>query len=271
MTAPANGRCAVGRSVAALIAGWAAAASLTLPVLAQQRTGGPAASQTARASAPFDLTGYWVSVVTEDWRYRMVTPTKGDYQSLPLRVEAARIADGWDPTADTAAGLQCKSYGAPAVMRIPGRVHISWRDEIVLVIETDAGTQTRVLNFRAGGAIGPRSWQGSSTAVWEFPVRGAAPVPQAGGAAGPRPGTLKVRTTNLRAGYLRKNGVPYSQDAVLTEYFDYTRLRGGDEMLVLTAIVEDPTYLTQPYIVSSQFKRQTDATGWDPTPCSSTW
>ena len=75
----------------------------------------------------------------------------------------------------------------------------------------------------------------------------------------------------MRAGYLRKNGVPYGEDARLTEHFDAVRLRNGDELLVVTSIVEDARFLTQPFIVSTQFKKQPGAAGWDPTPCSSTW
>jgi hypothetical protein len=75
----------------------------------------------------------------------------------------------------------------------------------------------------------------------------------------------------MRAGYLRKNGVPYSADAVLSEYYDVIRERNGDQLLVVTTVVQDPVYLQQPFITSSQFKKQADATGWDPTPCSSKW
>jgi hypothetical protein len=78
-------------------------------------------------------------------------------------------------------------------------------------------------------------------------------------------------TTNMRAGYLRKNGVPYSENALLTEYFDVAPLPNGDQLLVVTAIVEDSSYLTQPFVVSSHFRKQADAKGWDPTPCSATW
>src|SRR5580700_10529439 len=74
-----------------------------------------------KAGAPVDLTGYWVSIVTEDWRYRMVTPAKGDYASVPLNAEARKIADAWDPAKDEAAGEACKSYGAAGLMRVPGR------------------------------------------------------------------------------------------------------------------------------------------------------
>ena len=232
---------------------------------------------TPRASAPIDLTGYWMSVVSEDWRYRMVTPAKGDYQSIPMTPAAVKVADAWDPEADTAAGLQCKSYGAGSIMRVPGRLHVTWQDDETLRIEADAGAQTRVLRFRAGAGESPaRSWQGDSTAQWQTPRaargRGAGGTARAGGAATPpREGSLKVVTTNLRSGYLRKNGVPYSENATVTEYYSLARLREGYEILVVTTVVEDPMFLTQPFIVSSQFKKQPGAAGWDPTPCSAMW
>ncbi len=249
-----------------------AAATLALPAAgrAQNRGEPPSvAAQPPRSAAPIDLTGYWVSVVTEDWRYRMVTPAKGDYQGVPMAPDAVKVADAWDPAADEAAGNQCKSYGAAAIMRVPGRLRINWQDDNTLRVEADAGTQTRVFRFRDAQANGgERTWQGTSVATWEVPTAGRG---RGGNAPPPKGGSLKVVTTNMRAGYLRKNGVPYSEDAVLTEYFDVAPYTNAGQLLVVTSVVEDATYLRQPFIVSTQFKKQSDATGWDPTPCSSTW
>jgi len=129
----------------------------------------PQAPQTPQAQAPIDLTGWWVSVVTEDWRWRMVTPPKGDYASVPISNEGRRLADTWDPAKDEREGNACKSYGAAAIMRVPGRVHITWQDENTLKIETDAGTQTRLLHFGdAPPPAGEQGWQGYSAAVWEI-------------------------------------------------------------------------------------------------------
>ena len=94
-----------------------------------QGRGGRGAQQpppTAKAGAPIDLTGYWVSLVTQDWRVRMFTPPKGDYAGVPLNAAARKIADAWDPAKDEAAGEQCRSYGAAALMRVPeiGRAHV---------------------------------------------------------------------------------------------------------------------------------------------------
>jgi hypothetical protein len=226
---------------------------------------------TPKAGAPIDLTGYWVSIVTQDWRYRMVTPTKGDYQAVPMNADARKVADAWDPAADEAAGDQCKSYGAAAIMRVPGRVHVTWQDDKTLRLEMDAGMQTRLFRFEASPA-GTRTWQGDSLAEWEKPG-GRGPGGGAGPATAPPPrgGSLKVVTTNMRPGYLRKNGVPYSEKAVLTEYFDVAPQPNGDQLLIVTAIVEDPKYLNQSFVVSSHFRRQADARGWDPSACSATW
>ena len=148
--------------------------------------------QTPQAQAPIDLTGWWVSVVTEDWRWRMVTPPKGDYASVPINDEARSVADAWDPAKDEREGNACKAYGVAGIMRVPGRLHITWQDETTLKIETDAGTQTRLLHFTPSGestadvalglraaavppSTGERSWQGYSIATWEIlnpPARG---------------------------------------------------------------------------------------------------
>ena len=246
-------------SVCALLAIASAA-----PLVAQrgQRASGPPPAP--RATAPFDLTGYWISVVTEDWRWRMITPAKGDYASVPLNAAAERIVNAWDPARDEAAGEQCRPYGAPAVMRVPGRVHIAWDDDSTLRIETEAGTQTRLFHFASGGRDGGRSWQGESVARWETAGRvgmfGAGPPPRATG--------LKVVTTQLRPGYLRSNGVPYSANAVVTEYYNVLpKEENGDVWLIITTVVQDPDYLTGRFITSTHFKKLPDGSAWRPTPC----
>jgi hypothetical protein len=223
-------------------------------------------TQTPKAAAPIDLTGYWVSIVSEDWRYRMVTPTKGDFQGVPVTQDAVKVAEAWSPEADTAAGNQCKSYGAPAIMRVPGRLHMTWDDDTTLKLDVDTGMQTRIFRFQKPPSKSEPSWQGDSAAEWEMQNAGRGAVPNA-----PKRGSLKVATTNLKSGYLRKNGIPYSEDAKLTEYFDLVRERNGDVLLMVTSVVDDAKYLRQPFIVTTQFKKQADAKGWEPTPCSATW
>jgi hypothetical protein len=246
---------------------------------AQRGGGPPAPPRPPRAAAPIDLTGYWVSVVTQDWRWRMVTPAKGDYQGIQLTPEARKIADAWDPAKDEAAGEQCKSYGAPALMSVPGRLHITWQDDDTLKIDSDAGMQTRLLHFGNYKAPPdtPRTWQGVSVAQWQMPRANVPlllrPAERTSDAPPVRPagGSLRVVTTNLRAGYLRKNGAPYSENAVLTEHFDLYKRPNGEEWLTITTQVEDPKYLSNVRLVAPVFKKEPTNAKWDPTPCSSRW
>lgn len=236
------------------------------------RGAAPAAAPSGRSAAPIDLTGYWVSVVTEHWHLRMLVPPKGDFSMLPLNAEARRIATAWDPAKEPA-GSECGAYGAPSIMRVPGRLYIHWADDDTLQVDTDSGTQTRVFRFGAaspdpgsrvpdpGKGDPPPEWQGYSVASWEGPgARGR-------GAAAGGPGRLRVTTTRMRPGYLRRNGVPYSGTATLQEYFDRFSEPNGDSWLVVTPIVTDPQYLTQPYVTTVHFKKIPDRSGWDPTPC----
>jgi hypothetical protein len=210
--------------------------------------GGP--PQSPRQAAPIDLTGYWVSPIIEDWKYRMVTPNKGVFAGVPLNAEGRKVGMAWDPAADEKAGEQCRAYGAGGIMRLPGRLHITWQDDANLRVETDTGTQTRVLSFTPSTPAEP-SWQGQSLAQWNVPAN-----------------TLKVVTTNLKPGYVRKNGVPYSNKAVVTEYWELHTLPNKDAWMTVTTKVEDPVYFTRPYLTSSDFKKLPGAAGWNPTPCS---
>ena len=231
--------------------------------------GGPPPS--AREAAPVDFTGDWVSIITEDWRWRMVTPARGDFAGIPLNQEGRRVGDAWDPDEVEAAGAECRAYGAGGIMRAPTRLHIVWEDDETLRIDTDAGMQTRVFNF---GGERPADWvptfQGYSSARWEPAIRGAG-TPRAGLGAvrvGSGGRTLEVVTTGLRAGYVRKNGAPYSDGAVVREYYSLYNVPGGDTWFVVTTIVEDSTYLSEPFVTSTDFKKIPDGEGWNPTPCS---
>ena len=217
---------------------------------------GPALSP--KQAAPIDMTGYWVSVVTEDWKFRMVTPPKGNYSGVPLNAAGRKVADAWDPAKDTADGNACRSYGAPALMRVPGRFHITWQDDRTLKVEADAGNQTRLFHFGGEPDASP-SWQGFSSAEWEMAATGRGQ---------PKAGDLKVVTTHLLPGYLRKNGVPYSASTILTEYYDRISAPNGDEWLIVSTEVRDPQYLSSPFITSTHFKKEPDAKGWMPEACS---
>jgi hypothetical protein len=227
------------------------------------RGAGPA-GKTPKESAPIDLTGYWVSIVSEDWRFRMVTPPKGDHPDFLLTPAGTKVADSWDPAKDEAEKDHCKAYGAPNIMRVPGRFHITWADDRTLKIETDAGQQTRLLRFsstagQAPGAApvatsvasapaGPPSRQGTSTAQWERK-------------------SLRVDTSNLLPGYLQYNGVPFSSGLKMFEYFDVITEPGGEIWLIDDSVIADPMYLTRSIKRSTHLRKQADAKGWDPQPC----
>ena len=201
--------------------------------------------QSPREAAPIDLEGYWTTLITEDWRWRMYTPPKGDFVSLPLNEEGLRVGNMWDPDEDEGT---CRPYGAGNIMRMPVRINVSWDDDYTLRLETDHGMQTRIFHFNPEDAMSSSStWQGDSVAEWEGDA-------------------LKVVTRNLRAGYIRRNGAPYSDDAVVTEYFRRHDTYGEKWMTVMV-IVDDPKYLTEPYFTSSSFKPMAEDDEWNPTPC----
>jgi hypothetical protein len=238
------------------------------PITAQEGGGQGARGQAAtpRSNAPIDLTGYWVSLITDDWRWRMVTPPKGDVLYLPVNDEGRRVAGLWDPSKDEAAGEACRAYGAGGIMHLPGRLHITWDNDTTLKIDTDTGQQTRMFRFGpAQPSSGESTWQGDSVAVWELPGGGR----RGRGGSAARPGTsLRVETTRMRPGYYRKNGVPYGAGAKMTEWFTTVNEPDGNVYMVVTKILEDPQYMNAPYVRTVQFKKQSDATGWNPTPCS---
>jgi hypothetical protein len=276
------------------------------PLVAQGR-GGAANPPTAKARAPIDLTGYWTAVITEDWHVRMLTAPKGDFgtgapgvienpgvgriglgpnpaekSNIPYNPVGARAALTWDPAKDEAEGNACKAYGAPGIMRQPTHVHITWQDDNTLKLEADYGTQTRLFHFgpppdsgrldygnatlfppQAVKVLPPAglapSWQGHSLATWTI---------MGGSGDFERGGSLKVVTTHLKPGYYWKNGMPYTGNAVLTEYFRVMELPDRSQWIRFTQIVEDPEYLTQPWIINYVFKKLPDGSAWKPTPCS---
>lgn len=240
------------------------------PLAAQQPAGQPAAQAppTPRAAAPIDLTGQWVSLVTDDWRWRMVVPPKGDVLYLPVNDAGRRMAEAWDPARDAAAGEACRGYGAGGIMHLPGRLRISWQDDATLKLETDTGQQTRLFNFGNTQPPAEASWQGFSRAVWELPGGGRGRGGR-GGAPAARPGSsMRVATSRMRPGYYRRNGVPYGSNATMTEWFTVIGEPDGNAYLLVTKILEDAQYLNGPYVRTVQFKKESGTAGWDPIPCS---
>ncbi len=277
------------------------------PAVAQTQGRGGGPPPTAKASAPIDLTGYWTAVVTEDWHVRMLTPSKGDFGSgvagtienpgvgfvgagpnpaaqgnIPYNAAAAQTAMKWDPAKDEAEGNACKAYGAPGIMRLPTHLHITWQDDNTLKVEADYGTQTRLFHFAPPATQGRLDY-GNATF---FPARPPKLEPPAGvepsvqgysvaqwtimGGAGnfERGGNLKVVTTRLKPGYYWKNGMPYTGNATLTEYFRVMELPDRSQWIRFTQIVDDAEYLTQAWIVNYAFKKLPDGSKWSPTPCS---
>jgi hypothetical protein len=259
------------------------------------RGGRGAPAQTPREAAPMDLTGYWTTVITEDWHERMLDAPRGDFGTgapgavaipgggfvgrgpnpsergnIPYNVAGAQLAMKWDPAKDEAEGNQCRSYGAAGILRGPTHLHITWQDDYTLRMDADYGTQTRLFHFARSGSNGqmakleapagePASWQGYSAAEWGD-IMG-------GGPGWPRGGKLKAVTTHMKAGYYWKNGMPYSANAVMTEYFRVINLPDSGQWIVFSQMVEDPTYLRTPFIINYHFKKLPDGSKWNPTPC----
>ena len=298
----------ITRTTVALLGITAATLWLAVPSPVQAQGGRGVSAPAAKASAPIDLTGYWAAVISEDWRLRMLGAPKGDFGigppgaisrpgqtpyglgpnpaeagSIPYKVKGAQAAMQWDPAKDEAEGNQCKAFGAPGVMRQPTNLHITWQDDNTLKIEADYGIQTRLLhfipppqggqmNYQNGVYTAPEapkfdpppgavaSWQGYSAAMW---------TTMGGDRDGyDRSGSLKVVTSRLKPGYYWRNGMPYTENAVLTEHYRILELPDRSTWIILVQIVEDPDYLTQPFVVNYHFKKLPDGAEWRPTPCS---
>lgn len=234
-------------------------------------------------AAPIDLTGYWTAVITEDWRVRMLTASKGDFGSgpnaeelpfggqgnIPYNAEGRRMSRNWDPAKDGASGEACAAYGAGGIMRLATHLHVTWQDQNTLRMDLDAGNQTRIFHFaaaRQSGASdasasspGEPTLQGHSVARWK---------PLGGRPDWIKGGNLEVVTTNLKPGYYWKNGMVYSDKTALTEHYRVTTEPNGDTWMHYLVIAEDPQYLTQPWIVNYHFKKLPDGSKWNPAACS---
>jgi len=244
--------------------GAACAAGLALAPIAGAQPPGAGAASSPREGALFDLTGQWVAVVNEDWRWRMITPPVGDVSSVPVNGRGRAAAAAWDLERDRAEGQLCKAFGAPGLIRQPTRIRVSWDDDDTLLFEFDAGTQTRRLEFGPPSPPAGSSLQGYSQASW---LRQTMQRGVFGSRAQPG-GALHVLTTNLAPGYLRPNGVPYSEQATMKEFLHTFSLPGdGGTWLIVTTVVNDPVYLTGELVMSTQFRKEQDRTGWSPRPC----
>lgn len=251
-------------------------------VLWAQPPGSRANPPNARDQAPYDPSGYWVSLVTQNWRSRMVVMGPGDYIGVPINAAAKKAADAWTPAAAAAAARSCETYGGGIIMYLPERIHIGWQDANDLKVETDAGMQTRVLHFVSAGRGAPGgvqaappptgvapSLQGYSVARWVLPGGGQRFGP-AGSAPHSHYGSIQVTTDHMLPGLLRRNGIPYDGDARKTEWWDLRKESTGEQWLVISTTLVDPHYLYKPYIYDPIFQKEADGAKWDPTACSLT-
>jgi hypothetical protein len=189
--------------------------------------------------ADADLTGYWDNIIQEDFGYRLAGPAVGDYSGLPINDAAKAIADNWDPEDGYKPENQCKMHGAAYIMRSPIRFFLEYEDEVTISIkiELEMGRERKIyLDGRP--AEGPPTEMGHSVGVWNGDM-------------------LTVTTTNMTEKYIRRNGVPNSEQAVMTEHF----IR-HDNYITLISIIEDPVYLTEPLIRSVSYRKRDDEFKW---------
>ena len=190
------------------------------------------------AEAQMNLAGGWAQRFHEDAPERGAGPEIGDYLGLPIN-EAARLrADAWDASKWTIPERQCEphppDYGprGPASLRIASTVDevsqdvIAWHVTLMWMLPR----RTIYMDGRPHpSSYAQHTWQGFSTGEWEGDM-------------------LKVTTTHLKEGWLRRNGLPRSETATLVEYF----IRHGD-YLTLVTVVKDPVYLTEPLVRTSNW------------------
>jgi hypothetical protein len=159
-------------------------------------------------------------------------------------------------------------------MRLPGRLNITWADDNTLKIDMDSGTQTRLLHFGVAQApAGEKTLQGYSIASWDTAGgrggggggwrTGGGGGGGGGGAPAPRWGSLTVVTTNMKGGYLLTSRSNYSENAILTEYFNKSTDFGVDYLTVV-AIINDPA---GNHTTSSTFKKEPNGSKFSPSGC----
>jgi hypothetical protein len=194
------------------------------------------------ASAQVDFSGGWITKVHEDAPERGPGPEIGDYAGLPVNDAARMKADAWDAQELEAIEHECEPHPAdygprgPANMRVWGDMDpltkgiTAWHTELSYMLPL----RTIYMDGRPHPSPNaPHTWQGFSTGEWDGDK-------------------LKVTTTHLKQGWVRRNGLPRSATATLIEYY----VRHHD-VLTLVAVVKDPVYLTEPLIRSSSWVEQT--------------
>ena len=192
-----------------------------------------------RASAQVDLSGLWGERMHEDEPHRQPGPELGDYTGLPINAAARLRADTWMASVQTLPERQCIPHPSTYAMRGPANMRI-WTEvdvatQAITAVRTHIGYMAPQRWIYLDGRPHPpesaaHTWQGFSTGRWEG-------------------NTLVVTTTHIKAGYLQRNGVPHSDRATMTEYFT----RHGS-FLTHISIVDDPVYLTEPLVRSSNWQ-----------------
>jgi hypothetical protein len=203
------------------------------------------------ARAQLNLVGYWDPIFHEDFEERVPGPAMGDYLGLPISAAARLRAESWDASILSLPEHQCKPHPSTYGFRGVGTLRI-WEDrdpdtQQLVKLHTHIAWQAQHREVWMDGrphppAYAQHSWQGFSTGRWEGNV-------------------LVVTTTHLKAGWIRRNGLPLSDRTTMTDRF----IRHGD-LLTHVYIIEDPVYLTEPLIKTNGFQLNPAGT-MDPYPC----
>jgi len=192
----------------------------------------------APAFAQLDFTGEWAPRFYEDQPERVAGPELGDYLGLPITDAARMRADTWNAAIQTLPEWQCRPHSADYIWRGPSNLHI-WKevDPVTREITAFHAEWLRSIDniYYLDGRPHPsanaaHTWGGFATAKWEGNM-------------------LTVTVTHLKEGYVRRNGVPRSDLATVTEHW----IRHGKWLTVVT-IVNDPVYLTEPFIRSTDYE-----------------
>lgn len=205
----------------------------------------------AQALAQLNLVGYWNPIFHEDFEERIPGPAMGDYLGLPISDAARLRAESWDASLLTVPEHQCKPHPSTYGFRGVGMLRI-WEDrdektQQLVKLDTHIAWQAQHREIWMDGRPHPseyarHTWQGFSTGRFEGDV-------------------LVVETTHLKAAWIRRNGLPLSDRATMTDRF----YRHGD-LLTHVMIVEDPVYLTEPLVKTNGFELVPNGT-MDPYPC----
>ncbi|MBV9769042.1 MAG: MBL fold metallo-hydrolase [Bryobacterales bacterium] len=203
--------------------------------------------------AQIDPTGEWAPQFDEDFLERIPGPDIGDYLGLPINNAARLRGDSWDASLLTLPENQCRPHPSDYAWRGPANLRI-WKEvdrdtQKLIAYHTHISWQAPERTIWMDGRPHPsadaaHTWQGFSTGTWDGDV-------------------LTITTTHLKEGWIRRNGIPRSENATITEHL----FRHGDRLTVMV-IIDDPAYLTEPFVRTTDFAydaRQQIA----PYPCES--